>query len=251
MKNMNGSVEVVADERECIRVRPVIEHHSVTLQHRAQRQDVVTQLRRTLEIQLRRGLAHLRLQVANHRPGAPLHELTQSLRKRAMLLHRHASHARGRTLVDIAEQAGPSLRLRTLKHTRRTRAHREDAQQLIDRLANRPHLRVRTEIPRARPLTLAGHLHAGETLPHRHRQVRVGLVVLKHDVEARIELLNPRELQGQGLHLGTHDGPLNGARGRHHLLGARMQIRQVLEVVSEAIAQVFGLADVDDAALRV
>ena len=243
MKNMNGSVEVVADERECIRVRPVIEHHSVTLQHRAQRQDVVTQLRRTLEIQLRRGLAHLRLQVANHRPGAPLHELTQSLSKRAMLLHRHASHARGRTLVDIAEQAGPSLRLRGAEtHPPNTKRHREDAQQLIivSRIAHtcvygpkyREPARLRSRVTCTR----------GKRSPIDHRQVRVGLVVLKHDVEARIELFNPRELQGQGLHLGTHDGPLDGARGRHHLLGARVQIRQVLEVVGEAVAQVLGLA---------
>ncbi len=35
-----------------------------------------------------------------------------------------------------------------------------------------------------------------------------------------------------------HDGPLHGARGRHHLLGARVQVRQVLEVVGEAITQV-------------
>ena len=168
-----------------------------------------------------------------------------------MLLHRDAAHARGRALVDIAKQARTPLRLRTLKHTRRTRAHREDAQQLIDRLANRPHLRVRAEVPRPGALTFACHLHAGKALPHRHRQVGVGLVVLKHDVETRIEFLNPRELQGQGLNLGTHDGPLHGTRGRHHLLGARVQVRQVLEVVGEAIAQVFGLADVDDAALRV
>ena len=248
---MHRSVQVITDEREHIRVRPVVEHDRVSLQHCAQRLDVVTQLRRTLEVQLHGGLAHLLLQVTDHRARAPLHELAQPLRELAVLLHRDATHARGRALVDIAEQTRTPLRLRALKHARRTRAHRENAQQLIDRLANRPHLRVRAEVARPYPFALPRHLHARETLPHRHRQVGVGLVVLKHHVETRIEFLNPRELQRQGLDLGAHDGPLHGARGRHHLLGARVQVRQVLEVVGEAIAQVFGLADVDDATLRV
>ena len=248
---MHRSVQVVAHEREHVRVRPVVEHDRVALQHRAQRLDVVAQLRRPLEVELHGGLAHLLLQVTDPRARAPLHELAQPLRELAMLLHRDAAHARGRALVDIAEQTRTPLRLRTLKHARRTRAHRKDAQQLIDRLADRPHLRVRAEVARSRPFALPRHLHARETLPHRHRQVGVGLVVLKHDVETRIELFNPRELQRQRLNLGAHDGPLDSARGRHHLLGARVQVRQVLEVVGEAIAQVFSLADVDDAALRV
>ena len=249
--NVHRSVQVVADEREHVSIRAIVEHDRVALQHRAQRLDIVAQLRRTLEVELHGGLTHLLLQVTDHRACAPLHELTQALRELAVLLHGNAPHTRGRALVDVTEQARAPLRLRALKHTSRTRAHREDAKQLIDRLANRPHLRVRAEVARPRPLALARHLHAREALPHRHRQVGVGLVVLKHDVEARIEFLNPRELQGESLDLGPHDGPLHGARGRHHLLGARVQVRQVLEVVGEAIAQVFGLADVDDAALRV
>ena len=251
VEHVDCGVQVVADEGEHIRIRAVVKYDRVALQHRAQRLDVVTQLRRTLEVQLHRGLAHLLLEIADHRARAPLHKLAQTLGELSMLLHGDAPDARGRTLVDVPEQAGAPLSLRTLEHTRRTRAHREHSQQLINGLADRPHLRVRTEVPRPGALTFARHLHAGKALPHRHRQVRVGLVVLKHDVEARIEFLNPRELQGEGLDFGTHDGPLHGARGRHHLLGARVQVRQVLEVVGEAVAQVFGLADVDDATLRI
>ena len=72
-----------------------------------------------LEVQLRRRLTHLLLQVADDWPRTTLHELTQALRKLAMLLHRDAPHTRRRTLVDVAEQARTSLCLRPLEHARR------------------------------------------------------------------------------------------------------------------------------------
>ena len=49
------------------------------------------------------------------------------------------------------------------------------------------------------------------------------------------------------LDFGVDDGPLDATGGRHHLLRARVQIREVLEVVGETIAQILRLADVDDA----
>ena len=173
MENVDRSVQVVADERKHVRVRAIVEHDRIALQYRTQSLDIVAQLRRALEVKRHRLLAHLLLQLTDHRARAPLHKLAQALGEFSMLLHRNAPDARGGTLVDVAEQARTSLRLRALKHTRRTRAHREDAQQLIDRLANRPHLRVRAEVARPRPLALARHLHAREALPHRHRQVGV------------------------------------------------------------------------------
>ena len=75
VEDVHRSVQVVAHEREHVRVRPVVEHGRVALQHRAQRLDVVAQLRRPLEVELHGGLAHLLLQVTNHRARAPLHEL--------------------------------------------------------------------------------------------------------------------------------------------------------------------------------
>ena len=112
-------VQVVADEGEYVRVRAIIQHDRVALQHRAQRLDVIAQLRRTLEVQLRRRLAHLLLQVTDDGPRTTLHELTQPFGELAMLLHRNTAHARRRTLIDVAEQARTSLRLRPLEHARR------------------------------------------------------------------------------------------------------------------------------------
>ena len=120
MENVDRGIQVVTDEREHVRVRPVVEHDRIALQHGTQRLDVVAQLRRAFKVELHGGLAHLLLQVTDHRTRAPLHELTQPLRELAMFLHGNAPHARGRTLVDVAEQAGPPLRLRALEHTRRT-----------------------------------------------------------------------------------------------------------------------------------
>src|SRR5215467_13191961 len=80
--------------------------------------------------------------------------------------------------------------------------HREDAQQRVDRVADRPGVRVRPEIPGALPLGAAHHHDPGVLLVHRHREVGVALVVAVLDVEPGVELLDPGVLQLEGLDLG-------------------------------------------------
>ena len=127
----------------------------------------------------------------------------------------------------------------------------EDAQELVEGVADGPGLHVGAEVAGSALACAAHHLGAGELLAERDHEVGVGLVVLVHDVEARVELLDPGVLQGEGLHLGGHDGPLDGAGGGDHLLSAGVEGGEILEVVAQARAEVLGLADVDDAALGV
>ena len=119
MEDVYRRVQVIADERKHVRVRAIIQHDRVALQHRTQCLHIIAQLRRTLKVQLRRRLAHLLFQVTDDGTRPSLHELTQALCKLAMLLHRNAPHTRRRTLIDVAEQARTSLCLRPLEHARR------------------------------------------------------------------------------------------------------------------------------------
>ncbi len=68
---------------------------------------------------------------------------------------------------------------------------------------------VRAEVARAPALGAAQHLRAGELLAEGHREVGVGLVVAVLDVEAGVELLDPRVLELERLDLGRDDGPLD------------------------------------------
>ena len=99
-----------------------------------------------------------------------------------------------------------------LEDARTAGAHREDPQQQVDRLADRPGVRVGPEVAGALALGAAHHLDPGELLAHRDREVRVGLVVAVLDVEPGIELLDPGVLQLERLDLGGHDRPLDAAR---------------------------------------
>ena len=128
----------------------------------------------------------------------------------------------------------------------RAGAHREHAQRQIQALPDRPGVGEGAEIASALALCATHHLGARKLLPEGDGEIGVGLVVAILDVEARIELLDPRILQLQRFDLGAHDGPLDARAGAHHLLGSRMQSGRVLEVGRQARSQGLGLPDIDD-----
>ena len=114
--------------------------------------------------------------------------------------------------------------------------HREDPQQLVEGLADRPGMRVRAEISNA--LLRSPHDHGPrELLVQRHGQVRVALVVAIADVEARVELLDPGVLELECFDLGTYHGPLDLGGAGDHRQGARMERGEVLEVRAEPGSQ--------------
>ncbi len=174
------------------------------------------------------------------------HEVAEVIGDRPVLLGGHPAHAGRRALVDVAEQAGPTARRCPLEDAGRAGAHREDAQQQVEGLADRPRVAVGAEVAGALALGAAHHLGARELLPHRHGEEGVGLVVAVLDVEAGVELLDPGVLELQRLDLGAHDGPLDGRGGGDHRRRARVQGGDVLEVRGQPGPKGFGLADVDD-----
>ena len=128
---------------------------------------------------------------------------------------------------------------------------REDAQQQVEGLADRPRVGVGPEVAGALALGAAHHLGARELLTERHREVGVGLVVAVLDVEPRVVLLDPRVLELERLDLGGDHGPLDARGGGDHRGRPGVQRGDVLEVGGQPRAQRLGLADVDDPLGRV
>ncbi len=251
VEDLHRGLQLVLGERDDVGVGAVAEHHGLLLHGAAQRPDVVAQPRRALELQLLCGLRHLALELPDEVVGAPGQEVAEVLDDVAVLVGVHATHTRRRALVDVAEQAGPADLPVPLEHPRAAGAGREDAQQHVEGLADRPRVGVRAEVPHALAPRPAVDVQPRELLVHRDGQHRVGLVVAVADVEPRVELLDPVVLELEGLDLGAHHGPLDAGGRGDHLPGARVQAGEVGEVRVEPLAQALGLADVDDPAVRV
>ena len=115
-------------------------------------------------------------------------------------------------LVDVAEQAGPADLAGPLEDAVGARAHREDPQQQVDGLADRPGVAVGAEVAGALALGAAADHHPRELVADGDRQPGVGLVVAVLHVEARVELLDPGVLQLQRLDLGVDHRPLDARR---------------------------------------
>jgi hypothetical protein len=246
VEDLHGRLELVLVDADDVGVGAVAEHDRVALHGPLQRGEVVAQPGRLLELQVGRGLLHLPLEVAGEAGGLPGQEGAEVLGDLPVLLGADPADARGRALADVAEQAGPVGQLRPAEDPLRAAAHREDPQQGVHRLADRPRVRVRTEVAHALLLGPAHHLDPRELLVEGHREARIRLVIPVLDVEPRVELLDPGVLQRERLDLVDHDGPLDAGRGGHHGLGARVQRGERLEVVGQARPEVVGLADVDD-----
>src|SRR5258708_38211662 len=95
--------------------------------------------------------------------------------------------ARGRALADVAEQARAADLPRALEGPGRAGPDREDPENGVNRVPDRPGVRVRPEIPDAAALGPAHDLHPWELLVHGDSQVWVALVVAVTDVEPGVE----------------------------------------------------------------
>src|SRR5215469_11655767 len=94
-----------------------------------------------------------------------------------------AADARGRALADVAEQARAADLPRALEDSGRAGPDRKDPEQGVNRVPDRPGMRVRPEIPDTAALGPAHDLHPREFLVHGDGQIRVALVVAVADVE--------------------------------------------------------------------
>ena len=251
VEDLHRDLERVLGERDHVGVGAVTEDDGLLLQRLVERAEVVAQPGGLLVVLGRRRGVHLPLDALDERVGATAHEVGEVLGDPAVLVGVDPAHARGGALVDVAEQAGTADLAGPLEHPVAARAHREDAEQRVHGVADGPGVAVGAVVLDALLLRAATDHHPRELLVHGDREPRVGLVVAVLHVEPRVELLDPGVLQLQRLDLGRDDGPLHRGCGRHHRGGARVQVREVLEVRRQPRPQAHRLADVDDATVLV
>ena len=155
------------------------------------------------------------------------------------------------TFADGGEQAWPTGETRLVEHPVRACAHREGLEKPVQAVPKIPHLRVWAKIPGIAPFSAARHPYARHAFPHRDGEVRIGFVITEHDIEPRVEFLDPCVFEGQRLKLSADHRPFQASCGEHHGLGAGMQLVKRLEIVRQTVAQVLRLTDVNDPALAV
>ena len=251
VEDLDGDLERVLGERDHVDVGAVAEHHRLLLERALHRAEVVAQPGRLLEVLAVGGGVHLPLDPPDERPGLAGHEVAEVVDDRAVVLGGDVADARCRALVDVAEQAGPPDLAGALEDAVGAAPHREDAEQDVDGLADRPGVAVGAEVAGPLALGAATDHHPRELVADGHREPRVGLVVAVLHVEPRVELLDPGVLQLQRLDLGVDHRPVDAGGGRHHRRGAGVQVADVLEVRRQPGPQVLRLADVDHPAARV
>src|SRR5699024_9611994 len=110
-----------------------------------------------------------------------------------------------------------------------------------------PRVGIRPEVAHALTARTTVEKCSRNALANGYRQHRISFIVTVFDVEARIEFLNPRIFQRKSFYFAGNNRPLDARRGLHHLASARMQLRDVLEIVREPRAKVFRLPDISNA----
>ena len=149
VEHLHGGLELVLGEADDVGVGAVAEHDGVLLQRPLEGAQVVAQPGRALVVELAgRGL-HLALDAPGVGRGLAGEEGAEVLDDAPVLLGVDPADARRGALADVAEQAGaPDLAV-PLEDPGAAGARREDAQQQVDRLADRPGVGVRAEVAHA------------------------------------------------------------------------------------------------------
>ena len=251
VEDLHRDLERILRDRDHVGIGPVRQHDGVLLHRPLEGTDVVAQPGRVLVLLGVGGLPHLALEPLHVLTGLPADERAEVVDDLAMLLGSHPPDTRRRALADVAEQARPADLGAALEHPGRAGAHREDTQEQVDGLADRPSVGVRPEVADALLLGAAADHDPRILLVQRHREPRIRLVVAVLHVESRVELLDPGVLELERLDLGLHHRPLDGGGGRHHGRGALVEVGDVLEVRRDPRTQRLRLADVDDSPLGI
>jgi hypothetical protein len=176
-----------------------LEHHRRLL-HALEVAEGVAKLARALEIEPLGGLLHARRDAAHHLVGLAVEEDGDLVDHRPVVVERLVADARGLAALDREVEAGALGHL--ARHVVVARPHREDALDDVQRLAHPPDVGVRTEVARPVALEAARDEHARVGLLDGDLDVRVVLVVLERDVEARPVLLDEVRFEDQRVRLG-------------------------------------------------
>ena len=245
VEHLHRGFQVIVGECDNVGIGAVSEHDRLLFQYPLNRTDVIAQPRRPLKVEFCSGGIHLALQITGKAVGPARQEVTEVTHDPAMFLRADSADTGRRAFIDIAEQTGTFDLPVPLEHSAGTGTRREDPGQQIQRLPDRPGVRVRSEVAHTFAARAAIDHQPRELLVEGHRKHRIGLVVAVADVEPRIEFLDPVVLELQCLNFGADHRPLHFRGGGHHLAGAGMQAGDIGEVRRQPAAQALGLPDVD------
>ena len=212
-------------------------------------EEPVSVARRVLEALVGRRLLHPPLELALDRLHVAGEELDHAVDDAAVVLLRHVADAGRQAAVDVVVEARDPAVPAGLRPLARPVA--EDAVEDVERLAHLLRVRVRAEVPDARPVPLAREHHARVLVLDRDRDVRERLVVAQPDVERRPVALDEVLLEVERLDLAAGHDHLDVGDARRQAADLRAAVRRPLEVRADARAQRLRLADVEDVAVRV
>ena len=175
-------------------------------------------------------------------------KVAQLVNRRAVFVLAHRADARGRAQLDVVIQAGALVVAGDLAVAREIR---ENLAEHVERLIHRARIGERAKVARAVLLHLARRQHLGEGVLPVDLDVGIALVVLEPDVELGLVLLDEVTFQQQRFQFRVRRPDFQiGDLGNEPLRLGR-QIRAGVKVRPDAVAQVDGLADVDDRPARV
>ena len=151
----------------------------------------------------------------------------------------------GIALVDVVVEADLVLAFGDPRFRQRRTARTDlvDLSEQIQQDMRRAHGWVRTEVFRAVVDLASGKKDARESL-FLDTDPRIGLVVLEHDVVARLVLLDHRVLQQQRLRLRVDDAVFEVGDFAHE--DARLARLLLIEIAADAAFEVLGLAHIDE-----
>ena len=149
----------------------------------------------------------------------------------------------------MIEEAGTPHRLLTAEQAVGAGAHREGAEQLVERLPDGVGVGVWTEVLGAFAPLAPHHPGPGPPVGPGDRQVGVALVVPEPDVESGPVLLDQRVLEHDRRHLAVGDDPVHVGGGIDHRLGPRLEVAG--EVGDDPLAERIRLAHIEHPAVTV
>ena len=199
------------------------------------------------EFQVSGGCLHLFFKIGTHGAQVAFENRNRHIDQCVVFFFALRSHARSLAVAQVVLQAD---RIAPFGDSRRRKVERAGSQgnHLADKLQDTAlhHYRaVGTEILGAVAVEDAGGLYARERFAA-HDDPGIGLVVLEQDVVARLEGLDQRVFEQQGVRFGIDDDVPDRSDLPHEYLYLGAVFLVLHEIRADPLAQAFGFADVDD-----
>ena len=208
----------------------------------------VAQLGGALEAQLLRRLLHLAAQLVHQLAALAVEDEHGLLYARAVIPGAAVLQAPARAASHVVIEAG-ALPADIPREFARAVGQQQRLGDGVDDVPRLAAAAEGAEVARAVLPRAARNAHGGVLLPQIHPDEGIALVVLEEDVVVRLVALDERVFQHQRLELARRDDDVEVRNLFHH--GRHLGQVLPVEIAADPVFQFFGLADVDDLAVRV